>query len=143
MNVDYSDALAHVRKGKAAAAESLRAALLASEDPYVQLWADYVGRLDDRVLDATPPGLLRECSSTADDALRNTPFTPMYNAPITPPYIFPVNGTPPASFKPQTIADLMPPEVYAAINSWVVSHFPYLVQCASAGVNRIEGVCER
>jgi hypothetical protein len=90
-----------------------------------------VGRFDDRVLDATPSGLLRESAASSDEALRLALFTPSYAAPATSPHVYPVNGTPPADFKPRTIADLMPPTVFAAIDDWVLGHFPYLVQCAA------------
>ena len=85
VNVDRLSALARARTGKAIAAEELRAAVLASEDPYVRLWADHVGRFDDRVLDATPSGLLRESAASSDEALRLALFTPSYAAPATSP----------------------------------------------------------
>jgi hypothetical protein len=124
-----------VREGMAVAAERLRVAVLASDDAYVRTWADAIGQLDERVLDATPDALLCQPATAGalNPSLRRMPFSGQYVAPATPSYVFPVNGTPPPDFHPPSVRELMPPAVFALIEAWVDEVLAYLQQCR-AGV---------
>jgi hypothetical protein len=123
-------------------ANLLRTALLASADPAVRDWADFVGRLDDQVLADTPDFLLLNCPVATDQSLRLLPFVGLPDPPCTEAYTFPVNGIPPPGFKPKSFRDLMPAACYEQIGEWTRRNLRYLLQCREGNTAAVRGRVE-